>query len=56
MMRCRAEAACTITYNAASLIVPGAANIVTSAGDTWWVRADQDGVETLFGYERNVAP
>lgn len=39
----RFAAALTLTYNATSLILPGAANIVTAAGDTAWCVSEGSG-------------
>lgn len=46
----RFAGALTLTYNATSLILPGQANIVTSAGDYAVAESDASGNWTIIGY------
>lgn len=49
-------AALTLTYNATTLILPGAANIVTAAGDTATFLSDASGNWTCLAYQRAAIP
>lgn len=48
----RFAGALTLTYNATSLILPGAANVVTAAGDTAIATSDASGNWTVREYQR----
>jgi hypothetical protein len=49
---CRATGAFLITYNATSLILPGAANITTATGDTFEIEADASSNARMLWYQR----
>lgn len=51
-----ASGAFTLTYNATSLILPGAANITAAAGDTFIVVSDASGNARVVSYTRNLVP
>lgn len=46
----------TLTYNATSLILPGAANITTAAGDSMTLRSLGSGNWACVGYQRAAVP
>ena len=48
----RFAGALTLTHNATSLILPGAADIVTAAGDTLIAASDASGNWRVWGYQR----
>lgn len=52
----RFAAALTLTHNATSLILPGAANIVTAAGDTALATSDASGNWRVRQYQRGAGP
>jgi hypothetical protein len=47
----RANAAFTLTHGS-GITTPTAANITTTAGDTWWAYATAANTVTVFGYQR----
>jgi len=48
----RATGAFTLTHNATSLVIPGAANITVAAGDTFVVISDASSNARVFAYQR----
>lgn len=52
----RATGAFTLTHNATSLILPGAQNIVTQAGDTFIVVSDASSNARVYSYQRSAQP
>jgi hypothetical protein len=50
------DGALTLTHNATTLILPGAANILTAAGDSMRVRGDGAGNTRVMSYTRSATP
>lgn len=50
----RFTGALTLTHNASSLILPGAANITTAAGDIAWMKSEGSGNWRCVSYQRSA--